>query len=206
MQTVLLLSTRESICRSWMEALEDYNLISCKDEFDCIKHLQEFPQSIILLHINSFEGEVKKFLKKVHSDYAQAHTILLSDIPSFNEGIALLRIGVNGYGNSYINRSHLQHALSVIADGNIWLYPKFLDTLIKETPSRPDNEEQHKKLNILSKRELEIAELVAQGLSNQEIAQHSQITVRTVKAHITSIFEKLHISDRLSLALFMRQL
>ena len=207
MQTVLLFSTRDAICKSWTEALEgDYRLVSCKDEFDCIHHLHEYPTGIVLLHINSYEGEIAKFLKKIRYDYPEAHTMLLSDVPHFQEGIDLLRMGVNGYGNSYINRAHLQHALSVIADGNIWLYPKFLDILIKETYTSPHTDESTKALSRLSKRELQIAEFVAQGLNNQEIAERTQITVRTVKAHITSIFEKLHLTDRLSLALFMRQM
>lgn len=206
MQTILLFSTRDSICKSWTDALNgSYRLISCKDEFDCIRHLGEYPQSILLLHINSFDGPIAKFLKKIRYDYPEAHTMLLSDVPHFQEGLTLLRMGVNGYGNSYLNRDHLLHALSVIADGNIWLYPKFLDILIKETYASSGHTEQIKSLSKLSKRELQIAEFVAQGLNNQEIAERTQITVRTVKAHITSIFEKLHLSDRLSLALFMRQ-
>jgi DNA-binding NarL/FixJ family response regulator len=207
MQTVLLFSTRDSICQSWSEALEgDYNLIPCKDEYDCISQLKAFPESTILLHLNSLESDIAKFLKKVRYDFPEAHTMLLSDVPHFQEGIDLLRMGVNGYGNSHLNRSHLQHALSVITDGNIWLYPKFLDILIKETYAPTNAHEHGKSLNKLSKRELQIAEFVAQGLNNQEIAERTQITVRTVKAHITSIFEKLHLSDRLSLALYMRQM
>jgi DNA-binding NarL/FixJ family response regulator len=207
MPTVLLFSTRDSICQSWTEALEgSCELIACKDEFDCITNLHSFPESIVLFHINSYEGDIAKFLKKVRYDYPGAHTMFLSDVPHFQEGIDLLRMGVNGYGNSYINQSHLQHALNVIADGNIWLYPKFLDILIKETYASVNNSEQIKSLSKLSKRERQIAEFVAQGLNNQEIAARTQITVRTVKAHITSIFEKLHLPDRLSLALFMRQI
>lgn len=206
MQTVILLTNRSSILQNWSEALAgNYELIESKDEFDCIHHLHSYPDSTILLHINSFDGTVAKFLKKIRYDYPDAHIMLLSDIPHFQEGIAYLRMGVNGYGNSYLNRSHLQHALSVITDGNIWLYPKFLDILLKETLTSKNTNEEQKSLSKLSKRERQIAEFVAQGLTNQEIAERTQITVRTVKAHITSIFEKLHLPDRLSLALLMRE-
>jgi DNA-binding NarL/FixJ family response regulator len=206
MRTVLLFSNRDSICQSWTEALEgSCELIACKDEYDCITQLSQNPQSTVLLHMNSFDGDITRFLKKIRYDHPEAHTMLLSDVPHYQEGIELLRMGASGYGNSYLNRSHLQHALSVIADGNIWLYPKFLDILIKETYASENNAEQIKSLSKLSKRERQVADFVAQGLNNQEIADRTQITVRTVKAHITSIFEKLHLCDRLSLALFMRQ-
>ncbi len=204
MQTVLLFSNRDTICEHWRSALSaGYELKPCRDEYDCIGHLRDTKKCTILVHYDSFEGDIAKFMKKVRYDYPEAHMLLLSDVPHFQEGIDLLRMGASGYGNSRLNSSHLQHALSVIADGNVWLYPKFLDILIKETYAPAA--EPPKSLSRLSKRELQIAEFVAQGLTNNEIAERTQITVRTVKAHITSIFEKLHLPDRLSLALFIRQ-
>jgi DNA-binding NarL/FixJ family response regulator len=59
----------------------------------------------------------------------------------------------------------------------------------------------HNELNKLSSREQEIASLVKEGLSNKEIAKHSNITERTVKAHLSSIYEKLHIKDRVALVI-----
>lgn len=62
MQTVLLFSTRDSICQSWTEALEETcELIACRDEFDCITNLHSHPNSIILFHINSYEGDITNF-------------------------------------------------------------------------------------------------------------------------------------------------
>jgi DNA-binding NarL/FixJ family response regulator len=56
----------------------------------------------------------------------------------------------------------------------------------------------------LSKREDEVVQLVANGLSNKEIADKLFISVRTVKAHLTSIFSKTGFRDRLELAVKMR--
>ena len=59
-------------------------------------------------------------------------------------------------------------------------------------------------LENLTRREYEIAMLVGKGESNKKIAQHLAITERTVKAHLTEIFRKLQISDRIKLALIMK--
>jgi DNA-binding NarL/FixJ family response regulator len=56
----------------------------------------------------------------------------------------------------------------------------------------------------LSKQETEVVKWVLQGLSNDAISQHLGITVRTVKAHISSIFSKLHVNDRLNLVLLLK--
>ena len=60
-------------------------------------------------------------------------------------------------------------------------------------------------LNDLTARELMVAEQIATGATNREIAQRLQITERTVKAHLTAIFEKLGVRDRVQLALAMNK-
>lgn len=205
MKPVLTYTTRESILQGWKEALSDeYEMIHTQSENECLEKLKIHPQSTLLLHNNSMKNEVAKFLKILHYQFPQANILLLSDVPKFQEGIAMLRMGVKGYGNSYLNSSHLTHAMDVVSDGNVWLTPQFLDTLIKETYVPSGEKKEPPRLSLLSKREREVAEYVAQGLNNTEIAERTQITKRTVKAHITSIFEKLQITDRLSLALILR--
>jgi len=205
MKPVLTFTTRESILEGWKEALSsEYTMIQAQNEDACLEILKKYPQSTVLLHNNSMKNEVTKFLKVLRYQFPQANILLLSDIPKFQEGIAMLRMGVKGYGNSYLNSSHLTHAMDVVSDGNVWLTPQFLDTLIKETYVPSGEKKDPPRLSLLSKREKEVAEYVAQGLNNTEIAERTQITKRTVKAHITSIFEKLQITDRLSLALILR--
>lgn len=61
-------------------------------------------------------------------------------------------------------------------------------------------------LNELTSRELMVAEQVAHGASNREIAEALDITERTVKAHLSAIFEKLGVRDRVQLALAMNNI
>lgn len=205
MKEVLAFTTRASIRQGWMEALErEYDVIHCHNCNDCLEKLKLLPNGTLLLHNNSIKEDIAKFLKTLHYQYPRTHILLLSDVPTFQEGITMLRMGVKGYGNSYLHSSHLTHAMNVVNDGNIWLYPQFLETLIKETYLPSAEKKADPRLSLLSKRELEVARYVAEGLNNNEIAEKAQITTRTVKAHITSIFEKLQITDRLSLALIMR--
>jgi len=67
-------------------------------------------------------------------------------------------------------------------------------------PARPAQAAEHK----LTGRELEVAKAIATGASNKEVARQLSITERTVKAHVSGLFAKLAVSDRLQLALKMR--
>jgi DNA-binding NarL/FixJ family response regulator len=63
--------------------------------------------------------------------------------------------------------------------------------------------EQHPALELLSERERAVALCVARGESNKEITQKLDIAERTIKAHLTTIFEKLGVRDRLQLAVLL---
>jgi len=70
--------------------------------------------------------------------------------------------------------------------------------------SMPQRVESNTDLSELTDRELEVAKLVADGNTNAEIAEQMNITVRTVKAHMTSIFTKTNLRDRVALALALK--
>ncbi|NEE35490.1 response regulator transcription factor, partial [Streptomyces sp. SID7982] len=61
-----------------------------------------------------------------------------------------------------------------------------------------------KRLSALTRRELETARAIADGLGNQEIAERLGITVATVKAHTSSLFSKLEVDNRVRIALLVR--
>jgi DNA-binding NarL/FixJ family response regulator len=133
---------------------------------------------------------------------------LLSDLPSEEEGLAFLKLGIAGYGNTYISRPRIAEAVRVISAGGVWLGQKVIQQLILETYSKAKEQEApgtEERLSGLTPQELKVAGLVAQGQSNLEIADGLKITERTVKAHLTSIYEKTKISNRLSLALLLNR-
>lgn len=127
----------------------------------------------------------------------------LTEFPNFTQGQQLLQLGLKGYGNFYIHKTHLDQAIEMINSGNVWLYPSFMQELINHLPSVDSNRDAI--LDQLSAREKETAIEVAKGKSNKEIAHDLNITERTVKAHLSSIFEKTGLSDRFTLAMKIKE-
>ncbi len=106
-------------------------------------------------------------------------------------------------------------ALDHILKGDLWiqrhLVPKIIGKLIQlksdtqvKQESRKNNASRER-LNTLSNRELDVAKMIGSGESNKIIASTLNISERTVKAHLTSIFKKLDVPDRLHLALFFKE-
>jgi two-component system, NarL family, nitrate/nitrite response regulator NarL len=137
-----------------------------------------------------------------------ARFFLLSDRPDEEEALSFLKLGIVGYGNTYISAPRLLEALRVVTNGGVWLGQKIIQRLIVDTLENA-KEDSKKKDNTasalakLTRAERNIAELVARGESNLEIAADLKITERTVKAHLTSIYEKTKTGNRLNLALLI---
>ena len=95
--------------------------------------------------------------------------------------------------------------MSVVESGEIWCGKDFIQSLIEQNASTiPEQHWGGEVLDSLSDREHAVAILVAKGLSNKAIANDMAITERTVKAHLTAIYKKLSVKDRLALALLIQ--
>jgi two-component system nitrate/nitrite response regulator NarL len=136
-----------------------------------------------------------------------ARFFLLSDTPDEEEALSFLKMGIVGYGNTYISSSRLIEALRVITNGGVWLGQKVIQRLIMDTSGNAKGEGEKDTagpaMAKLTRAERHIAELIARGQSNLEIAADLNITERTVKAHLTSIYAKTKTGNRLNLALLI---
>jgi len=159
---------------------------------------------LIMLHRLLLDGGSLAELRRL----APASRIfLLSDQPDHEEGLDFLKLGIVGYGNSYISAERLAEAVNVITSGGVWLGQKVIQQLIQEAykNSVRDDTNIEATLAVLTRMERQVANLVARGETNLQVAAELQIAERTVKAHLTSIYEKLHVGNRLSLALLLNR-
>ncbi len=123
--------------------------------------------------------------------------------------------GAAGYCGESEPAKLLVQAINSVLKGDIWiqrhLVTKVIGTLvkIKSEPLQPSNTskaiESSARLDTLSARERDVANMIRTGESNKIIASSLGISERTVKAHLTSTFRKLNVCDRLHLALYIKE-
>lgn len=141
---------------------------------------------------------------KLH--YGQFKFVVLTSIPLVSEALLSLSAGARAYANAHAGPKNLQQIADVVTEGGIWVgedLMRFLITSltqIKTTEALFQHNEWRQKV---SHREAEVIEGVALGVSNKVIARQLDISERTVKAHLTTVFEKLGVSDRFKLALLV---
>ena len=158
-----------------------------------------------------FEGDnLLKQLKKLNPEIK----ILLAgaSLPP-NKELAALAAGAMGCCSSDLGAEQVSRILNIVEDGGVWISNAALPQLLQRLRSKassvsaPATPEHHNNTDLaeLTHREREIARMVASGDSNKIIARKLNITDRTVKAHLTTVFQKLNLRDRLQLALYVNK-
>ena len=127
--------------------------------------------------------------------------LALSAHASDDEGRQLLAHGASGYAHTHLPVESLSRILMSIEEGSIWMGRSLLQKLLQDIDQRLPPVWLNDWSVGLSDREAEVAKHAALGQSNAQIAQQLQITERTIRAHLSAVFEKLHVQDRLQLAL-----
>lgn len=133
--------------------------------------------------------------------------VVLTSTPDDAEAIAALTAGARGYLSGDIAPSLCRKAVRVVERGEICidhqLASRLLGNLTSLAEGTPDERAAKlHRLDDLSPRQREVARLIGQGASNREIASQLNISEHTVKRHLTAIYRRLDLRDRLSLALF----
>lgn len=106
-----------------------------------------------------------------------------------------LGMGASGFLLKDAPADELVRAVRVVAEGHALLAPTVTRRLIADV-TRRRAPRRNAALDVLTPRETEVLELIAQGLSNQEIAQRLFVAEQTVKTHVGKVLGKLHLRDR----------
>ncbi|PWF21740.1 response regulator transcription factor [Corticimicrobacter populi] len=115
------------------------------------------------------------------------------------EATRALAMGAWGYFHAYVPATALAHILQTVSLGEIWIGRSLVQRLLRQVSQV--GTEQAGWMSGLTEREIDVARRAAGGISNQGIADELGISERTVRAHLSAIFEKLGVTDRLALAL-----
>jgi len=132
--------------------------------------------------------------------------LVLSNVPNDEEGLAVLEAGAVGYTSSLAVPELMRQIDTVVENGGLWVGPELLQRLLAALAARAAGAQSPQRLSGLSPRELQVAQAVARGASNKEIARELDITERTVKAHLSAIFQQLGVRDRLQLSILVNGL
>jgi len=185
---------REALHRT-LEGEEDIEVVAeAGDGEEAVKLASELKPDVAVMDIvmpklNGIEATRK--IKEIAPDTA---ILILTAYDDDEYVLGLLDAGAAGYLLKSARGRDLVGAIRAIRSGESVLHPKIIAKLLKRATVAPA--EQHKASALLSERESEVLKLVTSGMSNKEIAENLFLSQRTVKAHLTSVFNKLNVASR----------
>ncbi|MEN8205103.1 MAG: response regulator transcription factor [Pseudomonadota bacterium] len=168
---------------------------------------------LVFLDPALFNDTLMETITVVINQATQTRIIILEDDENMPvDQMSLFKTGVHGFLSHTITSTLLLKAAHAICNGEIWVPRQLITKLIGEL-ARDSSAGTHtlsfagnSSIEHLTPREMQVAEMVHRGGNNKAIARKLDISERTVKAHLSAIFRKLDIENRLHLALFFSEL
>ena len=166
---------------------------------ECLQKLLTVKPDVLLLDINMPKMNGLEVLKSLKDAKSKVKVLILTVHNETEYLMKAVEIGINGYVLKDSESAELKKAIFTIADGENYIQPSLIPALNSKMIEKNEDEI---KLESLTRRELQVLKELAVGQFNRDIAKEMEISERTVKNHISSIFKKLDVTDRTQAAVF----
>ena len=175
-----------------------------KDGIEAVQKAHALKPDVILMDLVMPGKNGVEAITEIKQEQPEARILVLT---SFGEGeqiSAAVKAGALGYLLKDSPPDDLLHAIRQVAKGSLFL-PQNIALKLTQTLTRPKPEETPSPETILTERELEVLKLVAQGMSNKQIAAQLVISEVTARYHVSNILDRLHLDNRTQLAVYASQ-
>jgi len=169
------------------------------DGIECLEQLSKVNADVLLLDINMPRKNGLETLSEIRRNKTKIKVLMLTVHEEVEYLVKATDIGVDGYILKDSGSVELKKAIYAILDGESYIQPNLIPELNSYLIHKDDDKV---KLDTLTKREIEVLIEVAKGNFNKDIAMHLNISERTVKNHMVSIFKKIEVADRTQAAVF----
>ncbi|USK59529.1 response regulator [Peribacillus asahii] len=176
------------------------------DGSDAMNLVENYHPDVVIMDINMPNVNGIEATQQLIQQYPETKVIILSIHDDENYVQHALKTGAQGYLLKEMDADALIEAVRVVADGGSYLHPKVTHNLVKEYRRLVSDEnanqdtihapEIRRPLHLLTRRECEVLQLLADGQSNRAIGETLYISEKTVKNHVSNILQKMNVNDR----------
>jgi two-component system NarL family response regulator len=166
----------------------DISAVSATGNGDALEKAKKFKPQVVLLDLGLRSQNSLRVAELIKKEYPRAEIVVMDLIPVQAEVVEFVKAGVAGFILKDATIDDFLHTIRSVAEGKKVVQSGKADRLMKAVK--------------LTRREHEVVDLIARGMSNKEIATELNIAVHTVKSHVHNILDKLALHTRLELASF----
>lgn len=187
--------------RTFLEQATNYQVVAAAGSADeVLRYAVKTRPDIVIVDLSILRSSRFKLLQQLRELCPGVKVLIMTGYATPENLVNSIRAGAMGYLSKESDPSLLLLALDTIQRGKPWIQREFMEGLLQAITQPNPGWRQ------LSQRELQVLQLVAQGLSNKEIAQRLKIRPGTVKEHVTRILRKLSLRNRTEASLYALRL
>lgn len=194
---------REGVTRSLME-VPGFEIVGEGSTRDDAVRLSEQQRPDVLLVDISLPGGGLQAIPAILERFPEQKIIMLTVSESSDDILSALKHGAKGYVLKGVGSRGLVEIIRTVLAGESYVSPNLSARLLSELSSLTEVADKKDGLAGLTRREQEVLQLVAAGLSNKRIALKLDLHEKTVKHHMTHIFAKLGVTNRTEAAMALR--
>jgi NarL family two-component system response regulator LiaR len=169
------------------------------DGREAVRGIARLQPDVILMDLVMPELDGIQAIRQIIDRDPEARILVLTSFATDDKVFPAIKAGAMGYLLKDSEPEEVVRAIRQVHRGESSLHPRIARLLMRELSKAG---ERPPTADPLTARELEVLRLVAQGLSNQQIADDLVLTVGTVRVHVSSILNKLHVASRTQATLY----
>ncbi|WP_276698010.1 response regulator [Propionibacterium acidifaciens] len=172
--------------------------------YEAVSLAHAWRPDVILMDLRMPKGNGLEATRQILAESDRSKILILTTFERDEYLFVAMDLGASGFANKDLDLDDLSEAIRTVARGGCWLKPRLAARLAAEFAKRKPVPVPTAGAapELLTVRERQVAALISDGLSNQQIARRLHLEVTTVKAHIGSIFNRLDMNNRVQIAIW----
>jgi NarL family two-component system response regulator LiaR len=185
--------------RTYLALVDDLEVVGeAANGLEAVAQVRLHQPDVVLMDLVMPEMDGIEATRQVGANSPSTRIIVLTSFADDEQVFPAIKAGAQGYLLKDVSPGDLANAIRAVHAGETHLHPDITKRLVDQwasprTDPGPDE---------LTPREIEVLQLIAQGMSNREMAQALTISEKTVKTHVSNILSKLHLADRTQAAIY----
>lgn len=197
---------REGLAHLIREQKDFKILAASADADEAMRKVREAKPDVVLLDFGLEDHDSLAITATVHKEVPTAKVIVLGLLPLEEDIVSFVRAGASGFIMRDATFEEFVRTIRSVVSGMVVLPAQLTGSLFNQIAQQAGRRAVPRELESirLTQRERQVIDLIAEGLSNKDIAARLHIAVHTVKSHVHNVLEKLALHSRLEVAVFSR--
>lgn len=185
---------------AWIETEADLELAGeASDGVEAIEKALKLDPDVILMDLVMPKKDGIYAITNIIRENPNACILVITSFSEKTSAVPAIKAGASGFIMKDTSPEEMLQAIREVHRGNPWLSPEITRMLMR---NNAEQESPHPLKELLTARELDVLKLLAQGLSDEEIAAELVVSKATVRFHVTNVFQKLQLKSRTQAALY----